>query len=263
MDIISPLSPAENGSIFDSHAHFDDERFDDYRDELLGMLPNMGVGRIVNCAVDEHSAAKVLEICDRFPYCLAAVGYHPCNIPDGEPDLAPILPFFDDNRVVAVGEIGLDYYWEKDKSEAQKKWLRAQIEFANEHSLPVIIHDRDAHADTLEILKELKPSGVVHCFSGSAEMAAEILKLGMYIGMGGVLTFKNSKHCKQVVECVPLERLLLETDAPYLAPEPYRGKTNHSGLIIRVAEAVAEIKGVSVDEVLKITFDNAKRLFKL
>ena len=199
MDIVSPVFPADEGAIFDSHAHYDDARFDDCRDELLSLLPSMGVGRVINCAVDEISAEKVLSICDRFDYCLAAVGYHPGNIPKTEPDLSPIVPFLSDRRVVAIGEIGLDYYWEKENADSQKKWFCAQIELAKAHNLPVIVHDREAHADTLEILEKTRPSGVVHCFSGSAETAELVLKTGMYIGMGGVLTFKNGKHAKQVV----------------------------------------------------------------
>ena len=263
MEIVKPEAFADAGMIFDSHAHYDDARFDGCREELLNMLPSMGVGAVVNCAVDDRSAEAVLKIAQRFPFCYAAVGYHPENLAGTVQDLNSLEKFLSRDKVVAVGEIGLDYYWDKENAETQKKWMRAQIELAKSNHLPIIVHDREAHADTLEILQATRPQGVIHCFSGSVETAKEILKIGMYIGIGGVLTFKNSKLCKQVAEMVPHDRLLLETDAPYLAPEPYRGKLCHSGMIIRVAERVAEIWGVSTEQVLKTTADNAKKLFNI
>lgn len=262
MDIIFPENPARDGMIIDTHAHLDDERFDDNRNELFEALPQMGVGAVINCAVDTVSAKKILTLTEQYDFCYAAVGFHPENIPDSEPDVSEISKLCEQEKVVAVGEIGLDYYWDKSRIELQKRWFIAQCELANRLSLPVIVHDRDAHADTLEILKQLKPRGVMHCFSGSVETANEIIKLGMYIGIGGVATFKNAKNLKKVIEEIPLNRILLETDAPYMAPEPYRGKTNHSGLIIRVAEKIAEIKNVTTEEVLKTTKNNAKELFE-
>ncbi len=253
--------PACSNMIFDTHAHYDDQRFDSVREELLTSLPSLGVGAVINCAVDEQSAERILSLSRKYEYCYCAIGYHPENIRMRTPDLSAIEYLFNEPKVIAVGEIGLDYYWEKDKAELQKQWFAVQAEFAKSRQLPVIVHDRDAHGDTLEILKRIQPSGVVHCFSGSAEYAAEIVKLGMYLGFGGVTTFKNSKKCREVIATVPIQRILLETDAPYMAPEPYRGKTCHSGMIIRVAEKISEIKGISVDEVLSITKQNAKQLF--
>lgn len=261
MDIIDVLSPAPKGSIFDTHAHYDDERFDGIRDELLSQLPEMGVGAVINCAVDLESAKQVLAIREKHPFCYCAVGFHPENMPDCEPQLDELRKAAEAEGVVAIGEIGLDYYWDKSRTELQKRWFEAQLELAHELSLPAIIHDREAHGDTLTILKKHKPHGVLHCFSGSAEMAAEVLKIGMYIGVGGVSTFKNAKTVLEVIKLTPLERILLETDAPYLAPEPYRGKTCHSGMIIRVAEKIAEIKNISINEVLSVTRKNAKALF--
>ncbi len=262
MDIIFPENPARDGMIFDTHAHLDDERFDGVREELFEALRSkMGVGGVINCAVDTVSAKKILALASLYDFCYAAVGFHPENIPDSEPSLSEIRKLCENKKVVAIGEIGLDYYWDKSRVELQKRWFIAQAELANELSLPVIVHDREAHADTLAILKEFKPRGVMHCFSGSLETANEIIKLGMYIGIGGVATFKNAKNLIKVIESVPLSRILLETDAPYMAPEPYRGKTNHSGLIIRVAEKISEIKGIGTQEVLKITKNNAKELF--
>ncbi|MBQ8550102.1 MAG: TatD family hydrolase [Clostridia bacterium] len=261
MDIIEVLNPAPSGSIIDTHAHYDDERFDGFRNELLSQMGDMGVCKIINCAVDTASSKRVLDIRKQFPFCYCAVGFHPENLPDSEPVLDEIREIAKRDGVVAIGEIGLDYYWDKSKTELQKRWFCAQLELAKELSLPVIIHDREAHGDTLDILKEHKPVGVLHCYSGSVETAREILKLGMYIGVGGVATFKNARVLREVIAEVPLERMLLETDAPYLSPEPYRGKTCHSGMIIRVAEKISEIKNVSVDEVLSITRRNAEILF--
>lgn len=254
---------APAGSIFDTHAHYDDSRFDEYRNELLSSLSSFGVCGVINCAIDEKSAENVLKMVNDFDFCYAAIGYHPSDIPESEPDLSKIESFFDCDKTVAVGEIGLDYYWTQDNKELQKRWFSAQCDFAKARALPVIVHDREAHEDTLKILKDVKPFGVVHCFSGSAETAAEILKLGMYIGVGGVSTFKNAKKVREVIEKTPLERILLETDAPYLAPEPYRSKTCHSGMIIRVAEKIAEIKETDVSTVLNQTRQNAFDLFNI
>ncbi len=256
-------NPAPHGTIFDSHAHYDDSRFNDCRDELLSSLDSLGVCGVINCAVDEKSSKRICEISKKYDFCYSAIGFHPENLPESEPDLSLIEKFFNDEKTVAVGEIGLDYYWTKDNIELQKKWFCAQADFANQISLPVVVHDREAHADTLNILKDIKPRGVLHCFSGSAETAMEILKLGMYIGVGGVSTFKNAKNARNVIESVPLERILLETDAPYLAPEPYRGKTCHSGMIIRVAEVIAKIKNISIETVLNTTKQNALDLFNI
>lgn len=261
MDIVEVLNPAKNGQIIDTHAHYDDERFEGVRDELLNRLGDMGVGAVINCAVDTESAKRILEIHKRFPFCRCAVGFHPENMPDCEPTLQEIRDLASEDGVVAIGEIGLDYYWDKSRKELQKRWFEAQLALANELELPAIIHDREAHGDTLEILKKFKPRGVLHCYSGSVETLREILAIGMYIGVGGVATFKNAKVLNEVIKEAPLERILLETDAPYLSPEPYRGKCCHSGMIIRVAEKIAQIKNLSVEEVLNTTKNNARQLF--
>lgn len=255
--------PLKENLIFDSHAHFDDERFEDPVSYLSHLKENYGVDQILNCAVDITSAKKCLSFSKALPFCHTAVGFHPQNIPSGEMSehLNELRHLIKNEKVVAIGEIGLDYYWDTSRKTEQIAYFKEQLSIANEFNLPVSVHDRDAHGDTLEILKELKPKGVVHCFSGSVEMSKEILKLGMYIGVGGVVTFKNSKTVKEVVFNTPLERILLETDAPYLAPEPMRGKTCHSGLIYFTAQKVAEIKGVALEDVLKTTNQNARDLF--
>lgn len=250
--------------IFDSHAHYDDERFDGIRDELLFDMQNKNVCGIIHQAIDYKSSKLALEYTKKYPNFYAAVGIHPQEINDDTTFNADdFVALLENKKVVAVGEIGLDYYWDTTFKENQKKILIQQINFAKASKLPVSFHDREAHADTLEILKRTKPEGVVHCFSGSVEMAQEILKLGMYIGVGGVITFKNAKKLCEVVERVPLERILLETDAPYLAPEPNRSKLNHSGYISFIAQKISEIKKIPYDEVLKITTENAKHLFNI
>ncbi|MBQ7045621.1 MAG: TatD family hydrolase [Clostridia bacterium] len=256
------FATAPQGSIFDTHAHYDDERFDSDRYELLASLKNSGVGGVINCAVDIESSKNVIKIAEDFDFCYSAVGYHPENLPDSKSlDFEKLCELIKHKSVVAIGEIGLDYYWHQDNKDYQKQSFLLQTEFAIKNNLPVIVHDREAHADTLSILQAKKPRGVLHCFSGSVEMAESILKLGMYIGVGGVVTFKNSKKLAEVVKSLPLNRILLETDAPYMAPEPFRGKTNNSAYILFVAKKIAEIKGVTETEVLEQTYLNAKNLF--
>ncbi len=256
-----PEKAAPVGSIIDTHAHFNDPKFDEYRDELLSALPSLGVEKIINCGCSDETSLDCIALAEKYPHIFAAVGYHPCSV-QGDINIAAIEKMLSHEKVVAVGEIGLDYYWDKTYIAEQKAAFRLQLELAKKHNMPVIIHDRDAHADTMEIIRKYKPSGVFHCFSGSVETARELVKMGMYIGIGGVLTFKNSRKLKEVAADIPLEYILLETDAPYLSPEPKRGKTNNSSLIIYVAEALAEIKGISIEEVLRITKENATRLFK-
>ena len=248
--------------IFDTHAHYDDEVFSLDFDDLVFSLKQAGVGGIITCGCDKESSLKAIELAEKYDIIYAAVGIHPGNVDDGD-TMNDIKPLLRHKKCVAVGEIGLDYYWRQDNKELQKEIFIAQLELAKEYNLPVLVHDRDAHADTLEILKIHKPNGVVHAFSGSLEMAREITKLGMYLGVGGVLTFKNAKALPSVVSDTPMDKILLETDAPYLAPEPFRGKTNHSALIKYTAEKMAEIKGISTDEVLALTFKNAKILFNI
>ena len=248
--------------IFDTHAHYDDDVFSLDFDDLVFSLKQAGVGGIITCGCNLQSSLKALELADKYDIIYAAVGIHPGNIDDGD-SIEDIKPLLSHKKCVAVGEIGLDYYWRQNNKLEQIELFKKQLNLANEYNLPVLVHDREAHAHTLEILKQYKPKGVVHAFSGSVEMAREIVGLGMYLGVGGVLTFKNAKALPSVVSHTPIDKILLETDAPYLAPEPFRGKTNHSAFIKYTAEKLAEIKGISTDEVLDLTFKNAKILFKI
>lgn len=260
-----PNYPAPLGSIIDSHAHYNDERFEGFRDELLLKMKEMGVKKIINCGTDYERIEQVLEIGRKYDFCYTAIGFHPSHVPDDwdiDYDRLDRIIKTED-KIIAVGETGLDYFLRPDNKERQQEAFHAHLELAEANNLPVIIHDRDAHADSMEILKAHKPRGVVHCFSGSVEMAKEVVKMGMYIGIGGVLTFKNGRVLKEVAAEIPLERILLETDAPYMAPEPHRGKTNHSGLIIYVAQQLAEIKNISVAEVLEVTSKNTEELFNI
>ncbi len=252
-------SPLNEPLIFDSHAHYDDKKFDGIRGELLDSLPNHGVCGVINCGCDTESSKEALSFAEKYPYIYAAVGVHPENIGGGT--VTEIEELAKHKKCVAIGEIGLDYYWVSDNKEKQKALFEEQLILANKLKLPVIVHDRDAHADTLEILKNHRPKGVVHSFSGSPEMAKEILKLGMYIGIGGVITFKNAKKLPEVVEMLPEDRFLLETDAPYLTPVPHRGEINHSAMIYHTAKKIAEIKNTTVDEVLSSARKNTENLF--
>ncbi len=255
-------TPLKEPLIFDTHAHYDDERFDDIRDALLSSLHKNGVGAVITCGCDKESSIKALNMAERYPNVYAAVGIHPCNIDSGT-DLEEIEELAKHEKCVAIGEIGLDYYWTQDNKPEQKEIFESQLNLSKKLNLPVIIHDRDAHADTLEILKKHSVKGVLHSFSGSPEMAKELIDLGLYIGIGGVITFKNAKKLPDVVKMLPMDRILLETDAPYLTPVPFRGKTNHSAMIYFSAEKIAEIKETSTEKILKETFSNAKNLFSI
>lgn len=248
--------------IFDSHAHYDDEAFSNDLDSLIGDIKQKGVVGIINCGVNYESSKKSILLSEKHSIFYSAVGVHPSDIYEGKTlDVTVMSHLVSHPKVVAIGEIGLDYHWNTFPREVQIKWFEDQIKFAKENSLPVIVHDREAHNDTLEILKELHPIGVVHCFSGSAEMAKEVLKLGMYIGVGGVVTFKNARKMVEVIKTLPLDRLLLETDAPYLSPEPFRGKRCSSELIYFTASKIAEIKGITIEDVLNASLSNTKTLF--
>lgn len=250
-------------NIFDTHAHFDDKKFDSDRDELLKALPEKGVCAAVNQSTDLKTAEISIALAEKYDYIYAAVGIHPENLESLREDYISVLRELSKHeKVLAIGEIGLDYYWDIPK-DRQLRVFEEQLELSRELSLPVCVHDREAHGDTLSLLQKYRPKGVVHCFSGSREMAKEVLKIGMYIGVGGALTFKNARKIIEVVEDTPLDRIVLETDAPYLAPVPFRGKRNDSSLIAYVAEKAAEIKGVTADELLKITCENAKRLYQM
>ena len=252
--------------IFESHAHYDSEQFDEDRHELLMSMPEHGVGTIINSGANWDSVTEVVEMAAKYPFMYAAVGMHPDEVGDlNEERFEYLKSQCQKDKVVAVGEIGLDYYWDNEAHDVQKKWFIKQLELARELDLPVIIHSREAAADTMEIMKEYAKGlrGVIHCFSSSKELALEYVKMGFYIGVGGVVTFKNAKKLKEVVEAIPLESILLETDCPYLAPTPYRGKRNSSIYIQYIAEEIANIKGVTYEEVVAQTEQNGKDLFRI
>lgn len=252
---------------FDTHAHFDSHKFDSDRMELLASMPEQNVSLIVNPGCEEESSKTAIALAERFPFVYAAVGWHPSDLIDSgwnEASIENLRQLAKHPKVVAIGEIGLDYYWDEPDREIQKKWFRRQIELAAEVNLPIIIHSREAAKDTLDILHELDRGsyrGVMHCFSYSPEIAKEVVKMGFYIGVGGVCTYKNAKKLVEVVEEIPLEHILLETDCPYLTPVPYRGKRNSSLYLPYIVEKIAEIKGVTVEEVERVTYENGMRLF--
>lgn len=254
-------------NIFDTHSHYDDEAFDEDRAEVLGtLLPEGGVVRVVDCAVDLLTSVKVLDIAHEYDYVYAALGIHPEQAGEerkGDLDMIADLLQKED-KAVAVGEIGLDYYWEENAPrDTQVDLFSRQLALSKDLGLPVIIHDREAHGDTMECLHKYKPAGVLHCFSGSVEMMREATKLGMYIGLGGVVTFKNARKAVEVAAEVPLDKLVLETDAPYMAPVPYRGKRNNSTYIAEVATKIAEVRGMDAQELIDICNENGKRLFQM
>lgn len=251
--------------IFDTHAHYDDEAFDQDREQLLKELHGKGVAFIVNIGASIDSTRKTLKLAEKYPFLYAAIGVHPSET--GELTKEDILWLKEkacQPKVVAIGEIGLDYHWQEPDKEIQKKWFEEQLYLASEEKLPVVVHSRDAARDTLEILRSWqnsKTGGVIHCFSYGKEIAREYLDMDYYFGIGGVLTFKNARKLIEAVEYIPMERILLETDCPYLAPEPYRGKRNRSDYIDLVAEALSRIKKISKDEVLAQTMENAKKFY--
>ena len=251
--------------IFDSHAHYDADAFDEDRAAVLSALPEEGVCAVVQCATDPDSIGKSLAMAEQYPYIRVAVGIHPEFVNQATEEwLTAVREAAAHPAVCAIGEIGLDYYWEDNAPrEVQLEWCRKQIELAQELHLPIIFHDREAHEDTLNLMREYRPRGVVHCFSGSAEMARQITDLGLYVGLGGAATFKNARKPVEVAESLPLEKLLLETDAPYMAPVPCRGKRCDSRLIAHTAARIAEIRGMDVDTLLEATRANANALFGL
>lgn len=252
-------------NIFDVHAHYDDEKFNEDREELLSSLPSMGVKGVVNASVDIATAKKAIEFSEKYPFMYAAVGIHPENLEVLEDNYLKVLgDLYEHNKkVVAIGEIGLDYYWDIPK-EPQLKVFEDQLKLAIELDAPVVIHDREAHADTMRILKKYTPKKVLlHCYSGSAEMLKEVMKLGAFISLGGVVTFKNARVPVEVCEAVPVDRLFLETDCPYLSPVPFRGKRNSSEKIAYTAERIAQIKGMDTQELIDITTENAEAFFDI
>ena len=276
--------------IFDTHAHYDDARFSEDREEVLASLKDYGVGTICNIGSDLETSKASLALAKAYPFVYAAVGIHPENVlHTTEEDMetlrqmviserlqvqknqAAILAGADpqglsERKIVAIGEIGLDYYWEEVPHDLQKRWFIRQLELSEELSLPVVIHSRDAAKDSYDILREYKTgedAGIMHCFGYSKEMARQFLDLGYDIGLGGVVTFKNGRVAKEVAEYVPLDRLVLETDCPYMAPHPHRGERNFSGYLPLVVSEIARIKGISEEELIFETEENARRIYRL
>lgn len=252
--------------IFETHAHYDDAKFDTDREMLLADLPQRGISPVINAGSSIATTKTTLSLAQEYPFLYAAVGVHPSDVDDlNEDTYAWLRQQTTLQKTVAVGEIGLDYYWDKEGHDLQKYWFIRQLELAGEKKLPVMIHSREAAADTMEIMKKYGKdlNGVIHCYSYSPEMAQEYVKMGYFIGVGGVVTFKNAKKLKETVKEIPLESIVLETDCPYLAPEPFRGKRNCSLYISYVAEKIAELKGISAEEVIRQTEENAKQLYQI
>ena len=252
--------------LFDTHAHYDSTQFHEDREELLNSMKENGVGTILNSGASWKSVTEVVELAEKYPFIYAAVGLHPDEVGDlNEERFEFLKKQCQHEKVVAVGEIGLDYYWDNESHEVQKEWFVRQLNLARELDLPVIIHSREAAEDTLNIMKEHGNGlrGVIHCFSYSKELAEEYIKMGFHIGIGGVVTFKNGKKLKEIATSIPLERILLETDCPYLAPEPHRGKRNSSLYIPHIAQEIADLRGITYEEVVAQTEMNARNLFRI
>ena len=248
-------------NIFDSHAHYDDDWFDEDRDELLASIQNKGVCGIVNNSVNLETAAKSIEFAEKYDFMYAAVGFHPENIENmPENYLDSLAKLCEHKKVVAIGETGLDYHWDTPR-DIQKIVFEEQIKLSLDLDMPLVVHDREAHGDTFDYLRKYKPKALVHCFSGSVELMREAIKMGMYISLGGVVTFKNARQSVEVASEIPLDRLLLETDAPYMAPVPFRGKRCDSSMILYSAEKIASLRNIGIQELLDITCENAKRFY--
>lgn len=253
--------------IFETHAHYDDEAFDSDRDELILSMQSNGITTIVNATSSKETIIKSIALSEKYPFIYTTIGVHPSDCAEMDEDE---LNWLGDQcsyeKAVAVGEIGLDYHYDEPSKDIQKKWFEAQIDLARRVNLPIIIHSRDAAKDTMDIMKAMKAEeigGDIHCFSYSVEIAREYLNMGFYIGVGGVITFKNGRKLREVVEYAPIEQIVIETDSPYLSPEPYRGKRNSSLNLPYVVEKIAEIKGLSTEKVIEKTWQNAKRLYRL
>lgn len=258
---------AESIDIFDTHAHYDDKAFDEDRETLLESLPANGIARVVNVGASLASCRRTLELMKKYEFVYGAIGIHPNETAElDEENFECLKEMYKEKKCVAVGEIGLDYYWDEPEPAVQKKWFVRQLHLAKELKLPVIIHSRDAARDTMDIMKEEKAGetgGVVHCFSYTKETAKIFLDMGFLIGIGGVLTFKNARKLKEAVDYIPLDRIVLETDCPYLAPVPYRGKRNSSLYLPYVVTAMAQLKGISEEAVRKAVWENALRLYHM
>jgi TatD DNase family protein len=253
--------------IFETHAHYDDEAFNDDRDKLLLSMNENGIGRIVNVGSNLKSTKQSIELSHIYPFVYAAAGVHPNETAElNEENFLWLEKQSQDEKVVAIGEIGLDYYWDEPDHDTQKKWFIRQLELARKIKKPVIIHSRDAAKDTYDIIESENAGeigGIIHCYSYSYQMALDYVRMGFYIGIGGVITFKNGKKMKEVVEAVPLDRIVLETDSPYLSPEPNRGKRNSSLNLPYIAAKIAEIKNLTYEEVVEATRINANRVYRL
>ncbi|MCF6464333.1 TatD family hydrolase [Clostridium sp. Cult2] len=253
--------------LIDSHAHLDDERFDRDRDRLIKSLKELGVDLVINPGADLNSSIKAVSLSEQYDNIYAAVGVHPHSAKEMDDSTIEILKSFTNReKVVAIGEIGLDYYYDNSPRDIQQKKFIEQLNLAKEVDLPVIIHTREAAKDTFDIIKEAQDGsleGVMHCFSGSVEMAMEYIKLGFYISLGGPVTFKNARVSKEVAKAIPLDKLMIETDAPYLTPEPYRGKRNEPFYVRYVAGMIAELRGITFEEVATKTSENARQLFNI
>lgn len=253
--------------LLDSHAHLDDKRFDRDRDKLIRELKGNDVSLVINPGADVASSVRAVSLAEKYDNIYAAVGVHPHDAKTMDEDTIEILRnLAKKDKVIAIGEIGLDYYYDNSPRDIQKKWFREQIKLAKKLKLPIIVHDRDAHKDTFDIIKEEKDenlTGVLHCYASSADMAKEYIKLGFYISFAGPITFKNAKTPKEVAKAIPLERILIETDSPYLTPEPHRGKRNDPVYVRYIAGIIAELKGITFEEVANATAKNAKELFNI
>lgn len=253
--------------IFETHAHYNDEAFQEDREQIFAQLAETGIGRVVNIASDLESIDECLDLAHSYPFMYCALGIHPSDsAPLTDALLAGIKEKLEDPRVVAVGEIGLDYYWDTPDRVIQKHWFEEQLEMARDAKLPVVIHSREAAQDTMQLMKAHRAEeigGVVHCYSYSLELAREFVRMGFYIGIGGVVTFKNARKLKEVAEGIGIEHIVLETDCPYLAPVPFRGKRNSSLYLPYIAEAIAQLKGMTTEEVISKTEKNAEKLYRL
>ena len=251
--------------LFDTHAHLNDERFNEGRDTLVASLSRNGIGAYCEIGYDMPSSFGAARLAERYPFVYAAVGIHPHDAKDArEEDISALRELLCHDKVVALGEIGLDYHYDNSPRDVQREWFARFLTVAGEAGMPVVIHSREAMKDTIDILKAYgSGDGIIHCYSGSKESAKILLDMGYYISFAGPVTYKNAKEAPEVVEYVPLDRILIETDSPYLAPDPYRGKTNTPVYVAEVAKKVAEIKGMSFEEIADITYANAKKIYRI
>ena len=252
-------------TLFDTHAHYDARQFDADRDQVLSALPAQGVELVVNPGCDLDSSRRAVGLARRYPFVYAAVGVHPEDCGNWtEGDLAELRALAAQPKVVAIGEIGLDYYWKDNPRELQQRVFRSQLALARELDLPAVVHDREAHGDCMDIVREFPGvRGVFHCFSGSAEMACELVRLGWMISFTGVLTYKNARKAVEAAQAIPLDRIMIETDSPYMAPVPYRGQRNQSGYVAQTCIRLAELKGLDPEQCSRITLENGRNFFRI